>query len=212
MPSQYSEAAASAASSSSSASAAPATKTGDNEGFTTGPAATLDTLTPRDEFVIECLRNARYHEDRERFFAGTHKTAMFVVVVSGTATFAWLKAAPYLAAIITLAGLLDLVFDISGKARLHASLRRQVYEILAQTEDSKRNLESLREQAIRVYADEPPCMHAANYIAFNGAMDAMHRPRAFQYKIEWYHRLLRHVWPFAPTEFKTFSELAKPGA
>jgi hypothetical protein len=168
-------------------------------------------LTPREDFVIECLRNARYHEDRERFFARIHRIAMFVTVASGTATFAWLKTAPWTApwflSLITLAGLLDLVFDVSGKARLHASLRRRIYDILAQTEDSDRKLENLREQAVKVYADEPPSMHAANMIAFNGAMESMHRPHRYLYKIEWYHRFFRNVWPFATTNFKTFGDI-----
>jgi hypothetical protein len=196
-----------AATSSATATAA-ANETGDDTGFPAGATASIG-LSGREEFVIDCLRNARYHEDRERFFARIHRTAMFVVVASGTATFAWLKAAPIFAGVITLAGLLDLVFDISGKARLHASLRRRVYDLLAQAEDSTRSVESLREQAVRIYADEPPCMHAANLIAFNGAMDAFHRPHAFKYKIEWYHRLLRHVWPFASTQFETYGDLAK---
>lgn len=186
--------------------AAPAAATTGDQGITSGTSPTLDN---REEFVIDCLRNARYHEDRERYFARIHRTAMFVVVASGTATFAWIKAAPFFAGLITLAGLLDLVFDISGKARLHASLRRRVYDILAQVEDPARSIESLREQAVRVYADEPPCMHAANIIAFNGAMTALHRPHSYQYKIEWYHRWFRHVWPFASTEFKTYGDLAK---
>jgi hypothetical protein len=185
------------------------TKAG-NEKYAAGAEAPVG-LSAREEFVIDCLRNARYHEDRERFFAWIHKTAMFCVVASSTATLAWLKKAPVFAIIITLAGLLDLVFDISGKARLHASLRRRIYDLLAQAEDSTRSIESLREQAVQVYADEPPCMHAANIIAFNGAMESLHRPRQFQYKIEWYHRMLRHVWPFASTNFKTYGELASAG-
>jgi hypothetical protein len=207
MPSEFSEAASASAAAASSAASPAASR---HEGVAAGAATTLE-LSPREEFVIDCLRNARYHEDRERFFARIHRTAMFFVVASGTATFAWIKAAPIFAGIITLAGLLDLVFDVSGKARLHASLRRRIYDILAQAEDPSRSLASLREQATRVYADEPPCMHAANIIAFNGAMESVHRPREFHYKIEWYHRLFRHVWPFASTNFKTYGELAKPG-
>jgi hypothetical protein len=207
MPSDHSE----TATASSAAAAASSGADTRHEGNAARATASVE-LSPHDEFVVDCLRNARYHEDRERYFARIHRTAMFVVVASGTATFAWLKAAPYLAGIITLAGLLDLVFDISGKARLHASLRRRVYDILAQAEDPKRSMESLREQAVRVYADEPPCMHAANIIAYNGAMDALHRPHSFKYKIEWYHRWFRHVWPFASTEFKTYGEIAKLGS
>jgi hypothetical protein len=205
MPSEHSEAASSAAASSTESNA---NKAGNDEGFPSGTASTVG-LTRREEFVIDCLRNARYHEDRERYFARIHKIAMFIVVASGTASFAWTTHAPIFAAVVTLAGLLDLVFDISGKARLHASLRRRIYDVLAQTEDSSRNLESLREQAVQVYADEPPCMHAANMIAYNGAMESFHRPHKYHYKIEWYHRLLRHVWPFASTRFRTYGELAK---
>jgi hypothetical protein len=177
-------------------------------GISSGTASALD-ISDRDLFLVDCLRNARYHEDRERFFARIHKIAMFVVVTSGTATFAWVKAAPILAGIITLAGLLDLVFDISGKARLHASLRRRIYDILAQLEDRTRSLDNLREQAIRIYADEPPCMHAVNIIAFNGAMDFLHRPKIFKYQVRWYQRFLRHWCSFASTDFKTYGQLSK---
>jgi hypothetical protein len=204
MASEHSEA---TFASTASAATTKSVQAGDDKGL---PAGAETTITARDEFLIDCLRNARYHEDRERFFARIHKIAMFIVVVSGTATFAWVRAAPYFAGVITLAGLMDLVFDVSGKARLHASLRRRIFDILAQSEDSTRSVESLREQAVRVYADEPPCMQAVNHIAYNGAMEFLHRPRAYHYKIEWYHRFLRHVWPFASTEFKTYGELAKP--
>jgi hypothetical protein len=198
-----------AAATTSCAASAAAAEARNNQGLPAGAAPSVE-LSPREEFVIECLRNARYHEDRERFFARIHRTAMFIVVVSGTATFAWVKAAHYLTALLTLAGLLDLVFDVSGKARLHASLRRRVYDILAQAEDPARSIEGLREQAVSVYADEPPCMHAANLIAFNGAMDSLHRPRSLKYKIGWHHRLFRHVWPFASTEFKTYGDVSRP--
>jgi hypothetical protein len=194
---------------SASAEASAAAKAG-HEGVAAGTSPSLG-VSARDEFIIDCLRNARYHEDRERFFARIHKGSMFFVVASGTATFAWIKAASFFAGIITFAGLLDLVFDVSGKARLHASLRRRIYDILAQAEDPTRSLDSLREQAVRVYADEPPCMHAANMIAYNGAMQSYHRPHEYHYKIEWYHRLLRHVWPFAAENFKTFGDLARRG-
>jgi hypothetical protein len=174
----------------------------------TGATATIE-ISDRESFLIECLRNSRYHEDRERYFARWHKIAMFVVVISGTATFANWASLPWIGGVVTVAGLLDLVFDVSGKARLHASLRRRIYDIMAQMEDSSRPLETLREQAVRVYADEPPAMHAANYVAFNGAMEFLNRPREFQYKLKWYHRAFRNVCAFASTDFKTYGELAK---
>ena len=87
MVSEYPEAAASAA-----PAGTPAAEARNNEGLAARATASLE-LSPREEFVIECLRNARYHEDRERFFARIHRTAMFLVVASGTATFAWVASA-----------------------------------------------------------------------------------------------------------------------
>jgi hypothetical protein len=181
------------------------------EAATAGPMAAV-SISDRDSLFVECLRDTRYHEDRERYFARWHKFAMFVVVVSGTATFANWASLPWIGAVVTLAGLLDLVFDVSGKARLHASLRRRVYDIMAQMEDPSRPLQPLREQLVRVYADEPPAMHAANMVAFNGAMEFLHRPREYQYKLKLRHRIFRNLWSFASTDFKTYGELAKPTA
>ena len=101
---------------------------------------------------------------------------MLVAVLGGTASFAFVKQFMVFAALMTIAGVVDLVFDVSGKARLHAALRRRVYDVLAQTEDPTRGLPGLKEQAVRIYADEPPCMHAVNALAYNAAMQAFDRP------------------------------------
>ena len=69
-----------------------------------------------------------------------------------------------LEASVTLAATLD------GSARLHASLKHRVYALLAQAEEGEIPIEKLREQAALVYANEPPCMHAVNAVAYNGAM------------------------------------------
>jgi hypothetical protein len=167
-------------------------------------------LTERAAFQIRCLRNARYHEDRERFFAKCHKITMFVVVAAGAASLVPLEKQYWiLPVIITLAGLVDLVFDVSGKARLHASLRRRIYDLLAQAENEASDICKLHEQAIGVYADEPPCMHAVNALAYNVAMAAFDRPLKFHFKLSWHQRFFRNLWAFAETEFKTIEELDK---
>ena len=171
------------------------------------PSERPGELTERDSFRISLVRNAHYHEDRERFFARLHRIAMFVVVASGTATFAFVKATPILAAVITLAGLIDLVFDVSGKARLHASLRRRIYDVLAQSEDEIRTVAQLKEQAVRIYADEPPCMHAVNALAYNAAMLAFNRPQRYLFKIPPVYRFLRHWFSFASVKFQTHEEV-----
>lgn len=198
-----------AASSTAGTPTAPADDTGHAKS-TSG--ATSTEIDERTAFQIDCLRNARYHEDRESFFSFAHKGAMFVVVASGTAAFASVKAQPTLAAVITLAALIDLVFDVSGKARLHASIRRRIYDVLAQAEDEQRSLARLKEQAVRIYADEPPCMHAVNAIAYNAAMAAFERPKGHQLQVNWWQRLTRHFWPWSGTKFVTFDEIARANA
>jgi len=165
-------------------------------------------ITERELFQITCLRNTHYHEDRERFFARWHKVTMFVVVLGGAATFAPLEQKHWIAAsVVTIAGLIDLVFDVSGKARLHASLRRRIYEILSESQDNSVDLTKLRRRAIDVYADEPPCMHAVNALAYNAAMAAFERPKQLQFKISSWQRILRNIWPYPAVVFKTFAEL-----
>jgi hypothetical protein len=209
---------ASTATSSPGAETGAATAPSANEGFARlqvrqdspgGPTSSTgqEGLSERDSLRISLVRNAHYHEDRERFFARTHRVAMFVVVASGTASFAFAKSTPIFAGIITLTGLIDLVFDVSGKARLHASLRRRIYDVLAQAEDESRSVAQLREQAVRIYADEPPCMHAVNALAYNAAMLAFNRPHKYLLKIDPYYRILRHWLSFASVKFKTYEEL-----
>jgi hypothetical protein len=92
------------------------------EALSAGPAPTEPTeITARQSFQIRCLRNVHYHEDRERFFARWHRLTMFVVVLGGAATFAPLGRYWIAASVVTVAGLIDLVFDVSGKP---ASTRR----------------------------------------------------------------------------------------
>ena len=48
--------------------------------------------------------------------------------------------------VVTLAGTLDLAFNIDGNARLHAALKHQIYSLLALAEDDELSLPELREQ------------------------------------------------------------------
>jgi hypothetical protein len=171
-----------------------------------------DGLSEQDKLKISLIRNARYHEDRERFFAGVHRWIMAFVIVGGVLTVAsFMQQWPLMIAIagvgVTLAGTLDLAFNVDGSARLHAALKHRVYALLAQAEDDEIPVEKLREQAALVYADEPPCMHAVNAVAYNGAMLAAGRPEKYLFKIDGWHRFWRNVFAFASTEFKTYEEI-----
>jgi hypothetical protein len=161
-----------------------------------------------DEITLEkfrCIRNANYHEDFERFYAGWHKRLMFLVVFLGTTALGisivsdskWALAATFVA---TISGLIDLLWDVDGKARLHSSLRRRSYDLLARIEageDTKR----IKVEFMHLVADEPPPMHAANAIAFNAAVDALGRPPDQKYVLTIWQRAVRHWYPFEANAF-----------
>src|SRR5262249_17537327 len=46
-------------------------------------------------------------------------------------------------------------------------------------EDAEYPLAALRAEAALVYADEPPCMHGVNALAYNAAMTAFDRPKKY---------------------------------
>lgn len=174
-------------------------------------AAEPGSLSGDEAFQINCLRNARYHEDRERYYSRLHRWTMFVVVVTGTATITSLlikvpEVATASAIFSALSGAMDLVFDVSGRAKLHASLRQRFYALLAAAIANESTLTQLRKTATLIYADEPPCMHAVNAIAYNGAMDAYGRPQKKKLLINLHHRMFRNILSFATTSFISFEE------
>jgi hypothetical protein len=133
---------------------------------------------------------------------------MFIVVASGTAALSpYTHTYPLLfPAITTLFGLIDLVFDVSGKARLHAGLRKQIFSVLADADESS-DIITLERRLTLIYADEPPCMYAVNAVAYNNAMVSYGRPRKYLMKIGFLARLLRNWWAYGANSFKSYEEL-----
>lgn len=195
---------------------APAASFGANPaGTTAGPEATaVARLKGIDLTRFRCLRNAAYHEDRERWFVGWHKLLMFIVVLSGTTAFGAVmnaggnKLAMWASLLATVAGVADLVFELDTKARLHAKLKGRMFDILARCEVAQ-DCRDLDMEMTRIYADEPPTKHGVNAIAFNAAMDAMGRPVGEKYDLQPWQILLRHVWPFRANEFPTIADRTK---
>jgi hypothetical protein len=164
-------------------------------------------LSSRDIVEFRCVRNAAYHEDREMHYARMHRFLMFVVVVVGTASIGASlaqenKVATIGTAAAVLAGLVDLLWNVDGMARLHSSLRRRCYDLLARLEANE-PVDGVRSEYVRIIADEPPAMHAVNALAFNAAVDALGRPRSQKYKLVLWKIWLRHWLRFQANEFPT---------
>jgi hypothetical protein len=167
--------------------------------------AAQEGLSGADLVRFSCIRNAAYHEDREHHFALMHRVFMFIVVAVGTASIGaslvkenkWATAGT---AVAVLAGLFDLLWDVDGMARLHSSLRRRCYDLLARLEASE-PIESIKAEFIRTVADEPPAFNAVDALAFNRAVDAMGRPKEQKYRLEPWQIFFRHWRRFRPNEF-----------
>jgi len=169
-------------------------------------------LSGFDLLRFRCLRNAAYHDDRERHFAAFHKAMMFLVVLFGMIAFGLEMSvdnlnpyAPIATLISATAGIVDLVFDLDGRARLHVGLKRRFFDLLARLEKGEK-LARIEEEITRSYPDEPPTMHAVNSMAFNAAVDGLGRPTGQKYVLTPWQILIRHWWPFEPNSFPTEDE------
>lgn len=157
-------------------------------------------MTDEDRFRFECLRNMRYHEDRERHFERLHRGVMFVSALAGTATVggalaAWPIFAALAGVVVSVLTTFDLVWGLDIEARRHSILKMRTCEALADLDDGG-TLAKLRAALMRSYADEPPTMHAVNALAFNAAVSAMGRPVGQKIRVSPWQWLARHWFAF----------------
>jgi hypothetical protein len=133
---------------------------------------------------------------------------MALVVLCGTAAFARFFPDNQWIGLLTAAlGLSDLVFDLSGRARLHASLRRQCYSLLADLEAGG-EVKAIKARLIASYGDEPPQNGTVNSFAYNAAMLSMDRPARHLVKIGGWRRFFRH-WISDDADLRTFAEMGE---
>jgi hypothetical protein len=174
------------------------------------------SLTTCKRVELDVLRNACYHEDRASYFASVHRWMMFCVVLTGSSAFValagflpdWWKLQSLALAgpIGAVIGLIDLVFDPTGKARLHDRLRRESILLLADVQDCRIAVEKLDGALTRLYADDPPTMHAVNALAYNRAMEAHGRDRDDLLKVGFWARAFRHLRSFDVDSFQSFRD------
>lgn len=165
-----------------------------------------DSKAIRD-LKFDALRNAIYHSSRRGFFDTLTRTFNFIVIAGGTAAVADLGAAidvaPWVfAAIVTLAGISQLVFDFGGKARTHEFLQRRFYELNAEIAESASSESALaRWEALlsRLYAEEPPPMRALDAVSYNAAAGSM--GLKVRVVVTWWQSFGRQFFPFNKAEF-----------
>lgn len=167
-------------------------------------------MATKQDTEFDALRNAIYHSTRRGFFDGLSRFLSFVIVAAGATAVVGLTddlfvRAEYFAAVAALAGLLQLVFDFGGKARIHEFLQRRFYELAAEMaetpEATQLDVEKWAGQLRRLYAEEPPPMRALDAIAYNAALDSLGRRQDHRLVVRWWHTLASQWWPFNHTSF-----------
>ena len=176
----------------------------DQEREQEGQEPSAPKLSGVDLIRFKCIMNAEYHADRERHYSALHKLMMFLVVIVGFAAFgfelgdihfAGLSLAPFCTFIAGTAGTIDLVLDVDGKARLHASFKIHYVDLRSRL-DSGQKLEDAELELIRTSADEPPVVHPVIEFAHNTAIDIMGLNKDQQFDLGRMQILLRHLWPY----------------
>lgn len=161
----------------------------------------------RDAFKFDCLRNIFYHEDRERFFALADKFGSILVIILAMLVMIWRPTTVYAGLLAVLVASIQLVFDFGGKARLHAFLRARANELLIRSRDEIHSVPLLQAKLDRLYADEPPSMHAVNAVASNLALAALGMSDQDYFRIGKFHRFFRNAFAFNSVQFETFKEI-----
>lgn len=189
------------------------------------------------ELRFDLNRNMRYHESREAWFSRTTRLIKVASLVSGTAAGATLLSSlpvdlrtnisAVLAFGIALLTMVDLIFDLPGGARAHASLKTKFASILANLEleiasltpeadFSKQNSLYLktRSEMVRLYGEEPPTYLVADAIAWNETARSLNGEMSKDKLIPilWNQRLFGHVFRYANFDASNPSERKQPPA
>jgi len=158
-----------------------------------------DPETIEFELAVEVL----YHKSRGAWFEGLHRWAMFGVIVFGSAAVAQVVNVKLCGMLAVLSATIDLAFNVPERARQNLDIAAKYLRI---TEDAAAKEFAVdacldaRKAMLRLSIDEPPVYQAAKGVAFNQAIIALRRDKGHRATIQWWKRLLRHVWRFDDVE------------
>lgn len=167
-------------------------------------------------FSIEV--SIRYHDRRRGFFDTLHKTVRVVGMLGISAAAAGLTG--YLNDVpagreVGIGGAftgalllaLDVVVGFAESARLHDSLYRKFYELMAEIarakDPSEDEIHGWLSRVLIIERDEPPSFHALYILCHNEVVYVMKYPRTKMHKISFHHRILAHIVPFRQFNYES---------
>jgi hypothetical protein len=158
--------------------------------------------------------NGKYQADREGFLDRSHRYLMFFVIVSGAVSVTTLLPAPVVAwagAGAAMAGALDLLFDLSVRARVASYLRKGYFEVAAKLEEGIITPAQAQAQMLRFAAEEEPPYSAAHALAENWATGAVYgTKRELPCRVPLWRRVTRHVIRHGGNNFSVDAPPALP--
>jgi len=100
------------------------------------------------------------------------------------------------AALAAIFAALDLTFDLSNRARLHALMKRRYFELASDVVAGKATLLEAQACLDKFSADEEPAYYALLIASWNAAQEMVYGDDAKCYKIPRPHLWLKNIWRF----------------
>lgn len=186
---------------------------GGDEDASRSPASTAEVRDPKFDVRFDGLRNALYHSARAAYYDKLNRWGNFLIVVFGmgsavevlSGTFGISSISKYLGFAAGFIGVIQLVFDFSGKSKTHDYLKKRFFEILSEVElcdDSE--YKKLNAKMSNLYSEEPlPTMRAVDAIAYNQAVLRLKRdPEQHILKVPRSRFIFQNICVFPNDEFR----------
>ncbi|WP_238121994.1 MULTISPECIES: hypothetical protein [unclassified Xanthobacter] len=134
------------------------------------------------ELIFHAVRNAQYHTARRRSLERWNRYATALSVLLGGAVMVDVAGKAgldivWIGAATAVVGVAQLVFDFAGRARIHETLQRRYYDLLAAMRRAvapdTAELAEWNATLAQIYGDEPPVEPIADAIAYNAAGNAL---------------------------------------
>lgn len=164
-----------------------------------------------DDLRFGIEKSIRYHHRRMAYYDLLHRAMMFGVIVAGSAAFSEQVGKPaWLGLLAAVFAAINLVWNLSHKARDHKELHRRFSDLLGQmnvTEPSEVMLGEWTRERIKIEADEPPIFWAVEADCYNEVAAAWGRKKG-QLDVGWVRWLFMNFLRFETFEFKSRSPAA----
>lgn len=168
-------------------------------------------------------RSARYHGSRTAFFDGWRRILMFVVFLasSGAAISAanLFDEAQALAVVLGMvaatSAAVEFAFDLSGKARLHSTLRARFTVLAGEIDPSETNPETIRKwhtELYRIFAEEPAVVYyGVNAVAHNAVAQVVGANSGETQVVGFWRGVFMQWRTFRPTDFPQLRNVRAQG-